>query len=89
MNKEELKAYVEDNRKALIAEAVKYLDEEDGRHAPWGEVNMRVYYDQWDLPESDRSYYKVVAHSLQELPNGMIEENMDYFVEVVEIKWEV
>ena len=83
MNEEQLKEYVEANKKLLIAEVAKYLDEEDGVWIYWGEIALIVYYDAW---EDEECYYRVTAHPLRETKDGMLEEDMDIWVDLAEIK---
>ena len=83
MTRVELYAYVKENRNALIAEACKYLDEEDGVWAYYGDVALSIYYDEWD--EAGEFYYKLAVYAL----NGDNEEAVDTWVWLGTIKTEI
>ena len=84
MTRVELYIYVLENQKALIAEACKYLDREDGIWAYWGEVALCIYYDEWNLGEPYS--YKIMAFALDESNPAVVEEDLDTFVHLAVIE---
>ena len=84
MTRVELYIYVLENQKALIAEACKYLNREDGVWAYWGEVALCIYYDEWNLGESYS--YRITAYALKEIYPHVMEEDLATFVPLAVIE---
>lgn len=84
MNREELQAYIDRHRNQLLAAATEAMEEEDGRWVYWGDVAMCVYYETWG--DSLAPYYRIVVFPLKETKDGMMEEDMDFFIPLAQIK---